>query len=109
MSPRPLTNFQEKNDNKIVNSVRFFSKEVNNKYISSPFSLSLFLFFFSFSIPGTGIETGFWLDYREAGVRVPEMSRFFSALQRPNRLYNPHTLLSNGFRMFIPRTEMSGM
>jgi hypothetical protein len=45
-----------------------------------------------------GIATGYRLDDREVGVRVPAGSRIFSSLRRPDRLWGPPNLLSNGYR-----------
>jgi hypothetical protein len=45
-----------------------------------------------------GVATGYWLDGREAGVRIPVGSRLFSSPRRPHRLWSPHSLLSNAYR-----------
>jgi hypothetical protein len=46
-----------------------------------------------------GIETGYGLNDRGVGVRVPvEGSRMFSSLLRPDRLWGPPSLLSNGYQ-----------
>jgi hypothetical protein len=45
-----------------------------------------------------GIATGYGLDDRGIGVRVPVGSRIFSFPQRPDRLWGPPSLLSNGYR-----------
>jgi hypothetical protein len=50
-----------------------------------------------------GVVTGYGLDYREAGVRVPVWSRIFAFLYRSDRLCVPHNLLFNGYRGFFPR------
>jgi hypothetical protein len=44
-----------------------------------------------------GIETGYRLDDREVGVRVPVGSRIFYSPRRPDRLWSPPSLLSNGY------------
>jgi hypothetical protein len=44
------------------------------------------------------IATGYGLDDRGVGVRVPVRSRIFSSPLRPDRLCGPPTLLSNGYR-----------
>jgi hypothetical protein len=44
------------------------------------------------------IETGYGLDDRGIGVRVPIGSRIFSSPCRPDRLWSPPNLLSNGYR-----------
>jgi hypothetical protein len=43
-----------------------------------------------------GIATGYALDDQGVGVRVPVGSRIFSSPRRPDRLWGPLNLLSNG-------------
>jgi hypothetical protein len=50
-----------------------------------------------------GIATGYGLDDRGVGVRVPLGSRIFSSPRLPDRLWDPPNLLSNGYRGFFPR------
>jgi hypothetical protein len=45
-----------------------------------------------------GIATGYGLDERGVGVRVPVGSRIFSSPRRPDRLWGPPSFLSNGYR-----------
>jgi hypothetical protein len=45
-----------------------------------------------------GIATIYGLDDRGIGVRVPVRSRTFSSLRRPDRLWGPPSVLSNGYR-----------
>jgi hypothetical protein len=45
-----------------------------------------------------GIATCYGLDNRGVGVRVPVGSRIFSSPYRPDRLWGPLNLLSNGYR-----------
>jgi hypothetical protein len=42
-----------------------------------------------------GIETGYRLDYRAVGVRVPVESRTFPSPRRPDQIWGPASLLSN--------------
>jgi hypothetical protein len=51
---------------------------------------------------GVGIVTGYGLDDRGVGVRVPVGSRIFSSPSRPDRLWGPLSLLSNGYRALSP-------
>jgi hypothetical protein len=44
-----------------------------------------------------GIATGYKLEGRAVGVRVPVGARFFTSPRRPDRLWGP-PLLSNGYR-----------
>jgi hypothetical protein len=45
-----------------------------------------------------GIATGYGLDDRGVGVRVPVGSRIFSSPRRPDRLWGPPSPLSNECR-----------
>jgi hypothetical protein len=52
---------------------------------------------------GGGSPQGYELDDREVGVRVPVGSRIFSSPRRPERLWGPLSLLSNGYWGLFPR------
>jgi glutamine synthetase len=45
-----------------------------------------------------GTATCYGLNDRGGGVRVPVGSRIFSSTRRPNRLWGPPNLLSNGYK-----------
>jgi hypothetical protein len=45
-----------------------------------------------------GIATGYGLDDQGVGVQVTVGSRIFSSPRRPDRLWGPSSLLSNGYR-----------
>jgi hypothetical protein len=49
-----------------------------------------------------GIATGYGLGDRGVRVRVPVESRIFSSPRRPDRLWVPSSLLSNGHRRLFP-------
>jgi hypothetical protein len=44
------------------------------------------------------IAIGYGLDDRGVGVQFPVGSRIFSSPRRPDRLWGPPSLLSNGYR-----------
>jgi hypothetical protein len=50
-----------------------------------------------------GIATGYGLDDRGVGVRVPVGPRTFSSACHPDRLWDPPSPLSNGYRGLFPR------
>jgi hypothetical protein len=45
------------------------------------------------------MATGYGLDDRGVGVRVPVGSRIFSSPRRPDRLWGPSSLLSNRYQV----------
>jgi hypothetical protein len=45
-----------------------------------------------------GIATGYGLDGRGVGIRVPVGARIFSSPRRPDGFWGPPSLLSNGYR-----------
>jgi hypothetical protein len=55
-----------------------------------------------------GIATGYGLDDRGVGVRDPVESRIFSSPSRPDRLWGPPNLLSNGYCVLFPRGKAAG-
>jgi hypothetical protein len=55
-----------------------------------------------------GIATGYGLDDRGVGVRVPVGSRIFSSSNRPERLWGPPNLLSNGYGGSFPGVKAAG-
>lgn len=55
-----------------------------------------------------GIQTTYGLDGRGVGVRVPVRERFFTFTRLAERLWGPHSLLSNGYRGPSPGGNVAG-
>jgi hypothetical protein len=55
-----------------------------------------------------GIATGYGLDDLGVGVRVPVGSIIFPGRRRPNLLWGPPSLLSNGYRGLSPGVKRPG-
>jgi hypothetical protein len=49
-----------------------------------------------------GVATGYGLELRGVGVRVPVGARIFPCPSCPARLWGPLSLLSNGYRGLFP-------
>jgi hypothetical protein len=88
---------------------RFPNSHAKEKAFSAQFLPSFPLQIFNFYIPykksqdsAVGIATGYELDGRGVGVRVPVRSRIFSSPRRPDRLWCPPSLLSNEYWGFFP-------
>jgi hypothetical protein len=80
----------------VVASFRFgliFGPEDRGGYISRKVSRD----------SAVGIATGYGLDDREVGIRVPVGSRIITSPCCPDRLWGPLNLLYNGYRELFPR------
>jgi hypothetical protein len=62
----------------------------------------------SYTNPTEDISTGYGLDDREVGVRVPVGSRIITSPCRPDRLWGPPNLLYNGYRELFPGGKAAG-
>jgi hypothetical protein len=54
------------------------------------------------------VGSGYGLDDREVGVRVPVGSRIVSSLRRPDRFWGPSNLLSKGYKRLFPGGKAAG-
>jgi hypothetical protein len=54
------------------------------------------------------IATGYGLVDRGFRFRVPVGSRIFSSAQRPDRLWSPPSLLTNGYWELFPQVKAAG-
>jgi hypothetical protein len=69
----------------------------------SPFGSTLFIYpYFYIQFVGVGRATG-WT----AGVRFPAEAKFFFSLQRPDWLWDPPSLLPNGYRSSFPGSKVA--
>jgi hypothetical protein len=54
-----------------------------------------------------GIETAYGPDDRGVGVQIPEVLRIFTPPYRPDRLWGPPNLLSNGSEGSFPGDKVA--
>jgi hypothetical protein len=54
------------------------------------------------------IVTGYGLDDRRVGVRIPVVSRILSSPRRPDLLLDPPNLLFNGYQGLFPGDKVAG-
>jgi hypothetical protein len=74
------------------------------------YTMNMFNFYRQRRNSSVGIASIYWLDDWGIGVRVPVISRIFSYPRRPDRLWGPPNLLSNGYRgaVLSPRVKRQG-
>jgi hypothetical protein len=56
-----------------------------------------------------GIVTGYGLEERGVGIRVPVGARIFSSTRRPDRFWGPTSILSNVCQGSFRRGKMAGV
>jgi hypothetical protein len=76
--------------------------------IALPFFFNHHLIYFGGRDSVVGIATGYGLRDRGVGVRVPVGSKVFFSPRRPDRLWGPPSLLSNGYREIFPGVQAAG-
>jgi hypothetical protein len=76
--------------------------EVLKFYIKIYFIYLFMIWLFMSWDRADGIATGYGMDDRGVGVRVPVGSRIFSSPRRPDLLLGPPNLVSNGYRNSFP-------
>jgi hypothetical protein len=69
----------------------------------TPVIMNRTAFFFESSGTSVGIATGYELDDREVGVRVPLVSRMITSSYHPDRESGPPNLLPNAYRGLFSR------
>jgi hypothetical protein len=82
---------------------------VRSKYCT--FSLECFIpsnVFLFIRDSSVGIATGYGLDDRGGGIRVPVGTRILSFPRRPQRHSGPPNLLTNGYQVLFPGGKRSG-
>jgi hypothetical protein len=82
-------------------STLYLSKQTTNISVGS--SKRMLYVFIGSRYSVVGIATGYGLDDRRAGVRVPLESRIFSPQRRPDQSWGPPSLVKNGYRRMFPR------
>jgi hypothetical protein len=80
----------------VMKSVRL---QFSNTFTLNPGILYIYIYIDILNLASVvGIATSYWLDDTGVGVRVPVAARIFSSPRRPDRLWSPPNLLSNGYR-----------
>jgi hypothetical protein len=76
---------------------RYIPDEIFKLVVFLPFMCSDLLYIIKVTLMDLNTATGYKLDDLGVGVRVPVGARIFSSPRRPDRLWGPPSLLSNGY------------
>jgi hypothetical protein len=87
-------------DWRIINKMILSYRNCLNVIIFKRYAVMLLILI---NIMNVGIATRYGLDDREVRLRVSVGSRIFPSPRRPDRLWDPPNLLSNGYRGPFPR------
>jgi hypothetical protein len=87
---------------------KLFLKDLISKEPKIHKASEMVLLTFKIIIMNSTIATGYGLDERGVGIRVPIGARIFSSRCRPDRFWGTHSLLSNGYRDSFPGIKRPG-
>jgi hypothetical protein len=88
-------------------------RTARHRQLSDKTSLAIILNFNTSQKPksrdgSVGIATGYMVNDRGVGVRVPVEARILSSLCRLDRFWGPSSLLCNGYRGSLPGSKTTG-
>jgi hypothetical protein len=82
---------------------RQHSVDTSNYIVDNYYYYYYYYYYWVSRDSAVGIATDYGLDDRGVGFRVPVRAKNFTFPYRPDRLWGPSSLLSNGYRGLFPR------